>query len=353
MKNQRNVQNSLSRGKRVSRRSVLAGAAAVGAGALVSGFGAPPTVFAQTKMKVRIGYLKAIPVDGQMWLMDHLGTYAKEGLEPEFTRFHTGIEGFTALVGGSIDFITTGGVTHNFPARGQGIVVLPNGVEVAGQVWAQPDSGIKTLADLKGRQVATTKGTTGQIFLHAVMNSVGLKSTEEVELVSQTMPAAVTSFIAGRVPALSTWVPFNIRVRDEMSGAVLVANAPDFYPETGFVITAYSTNKQTLEGNPDLIKRLVAAWGPANEMIRTQRDESIQVLHEKYYSEVAVSDLHNTYDAVKFLPASEWAKQVDNGELHAKLDQVTDILVDIGAMKSPLKAAQYSDFSVFKSAYGG
>jgi ABC-type nitrate/sulfonate/bicarbonate transport system substrate-binding protein len=41
---------------------------------------------------------------------------------------------------------------------------------------------------------------------------VGLDSTKDIEIVSQTMPNAVTSFMTGSLSAaLSTWVPFNLR----------------------------------------------------------------------------------------------------------------------------------------------
>lgn len=76
-------------------------------------------VYAQTAKPIRIGYLHTPSCDSQMWLMKELNTFAKEGLAPTFTRFNTGIDGFSALVGGSIDVFSTGGVTHNFPARGR------------------------------------------------------------------------------------------------------------------------------------------------------------------------------------------------------------------------------------------
>jgi NitT/TauT family transport system substrate-binding protein len=36
------------------------------------------------------------------------GAWAKNGLDPQFKEFKTGIELFTAMSGGSIDMLTTG-----------------------------------------------------------------------------------------------------------------------------------------------------------------------------------------------------------------------------------------------------
>ena len=82
-----------------------------------------------------------------------------------------------------------------------------------GQIWGYPDKGMNEIKDLKGKQVATTRGTTAHNILHQAMKSVGLDSTKDVEIVNQRMSEAVTSFIAGAVPAVALWVPFNVAVR--------------------------------------------------------------------------------------------------------------------------------------------
>lgn len=332
-----------------SRRKALISLAALGsvpiAGALSK------RVYAQTAKPIRIGYIHIPTCDGQMWLMKEMNSYAKEGLAPEFTRFNTGIEGFSALVGGSLDVFTTGGVTHNFPARGQGVVVLPNVVEWGGQVFGRGDAGITKLADLKGKKVATTKGTTGQLILHTALKSIGLDSTKDIEIISQTMPSAVTSYVTGSAPALATWVPFNLRARDAKTSKPL-AEARQFGPKAGFVVTAYSASRKTLDTNPDLIKRLTAAWGPANEMMVNKKEEAAVLLHEKYYKgEMEIADMRANFEAMDLYSASKWSSMMKDGTLNGMLDAVTNIFVEIGAIQNPLAAAKYADFSTFTSTY--
>jgi NitT/TauT family transport system substrate-binding protein len=86
-----------------------------------------------------------------MWLADHRGAFDKNGLEPEFKLFQTGLELFQAMIGGSLDLLSTGAVISNFPARGRGKMFLDNAVEFAtAQLWVRDD--IKTIADLKGKR---------------------------------------------------------------------------------------------------------------------------------------------------------------------------------------------------------
>src|SRR5687768_10975824 len=113
----------------------------------------PAPAIAQAKTKVRVGYLHTLAVDGQLWLAQHLGAFGKHGLEPDFKQFTTGLELFQAMVGGSLDMLTTGAVISNFPARGQGKMFLVNCVEFAtAQLWVREDMGVKSFADLKGKR---------------------------------------------------------------------------------------------------------------------------------------------------------------------------------------------------------
>ena len=90
-----------------------------------------PALAAAKATKVRIGYLHTLAVDGQIWLADHLGAWARNDLDPQFKEFKTGIELFTALSEGSIDMLATGAVISNFPARGKGKMFLANSIEFA------------------------------------------------------------------------------------------------------------------------------------------------------------------------------------------------------------------------------
>ena len=79
-----------------TRRRLLAGTAAA-AGLAVLGMPA----IAQQRTKIRVGYLHTLAVDGQMWLAHHLDAWGRNGLEPDFKQFTTGLELFQAMVGGT------------------------------------------------------------------------------------------------------------------------------------------------------------------------------------------------------------------------------------------------------------
>ncbi|RYY61363.1 MAG: transporter substrate-binding domain-containing protein, partial [Comamonadaceae bacterium] len=198
----------------IQRRQVIRAAAAATLGA------AALPVFAQARTKVKVGYLHTPAVDGHIFIGQQAGSFAKQGLDLELVKFTTGLELFQAMIGGSLDVLATGAVLSNFPARGQGKVFLINNIEYAtAQLWVREDSGIKTLADLKGKQISTTTGTTAHVFLDRALRSAKLDPTQDVRLVNQRMPEAVTSLISGAVPAVALWAPFDSVVRQKLPGA--------------------------------------------------------------------------------------------------------------------------------------
>jgi len=97
----------------IRRRDIVLGLGAAG----LSSIGAP--AIAQQRTKIRVGYVDTLAVTGQLWTGVHRGHWAKEGIEFDPVKFNTGLELFNAMIGGSLDMLSTGAVISNFPARGQ------------------------------------------------------------------------------------------------------------------------------------------------------------------------------------------------------------------------------------------
>lgn len=327
----------------IDRRKVLQGFAAAAGTATI---GAP--ALAQAKTKIRIGYLHTLAVDGQLWLAQHLGAFEKNGLEPELKLFQTGLELFQAMIGGSLDTLVTGAVVSNFPARGQGKVFLANTVEFAtAQLWVREDQGIKTIADLKGKRVATTAGTTAHVFLDNALKANGMTG-KDIELLNQRMPDAVTSFISGSVPAVALWVPFNVTVRDKVPGAKKLVDASAFYPQAA-ILGGWVSTAEYHAKNRDALVRLSKAWMAGNEFLTSKTAEALSIIH-KQYPNLTEADLKDQFAAQKVFPAAEWSKLYADGSVVKWLQQVTDFFVSTGNIEKPVPASQYFDPTIFADA---
>lgn len=325
------------------RRRQLIQAAAAGAAALAGGMPA----FAQARTKVKVGYLHTPAVDGHIWIGQESGAFAKQGLELEMIQFTTGLELFQAMIGGSLDMLSTGAVVSNFPARGQGKVFLMNNIEYAtAQLWVREDAGIKTVADLKGKQISTTTGTTAHVFLDRALRSGNLDPAKDVKLVNQRMTEAVTSFISGAVPAVALWVPFDSVIRQKLPGARKLIDASAFFPEAA-IMGGWAARNDYYDKNRAVITRLIAAWAEVNDVVTGKPDAAAEMLQKTQYKEVPLADFKEQFKASKYYTNAEWRTRYQDGTVTKWLQQVTDFFVANANIQGALKAEQYFDAKPF------
>ena len=322
----------------MNRRRLIQG---MGAAAALSVVGAP--AIAQSRAKVKLGYLHTLAVDGQIWTGMDRGSFAREGVDFEPVQFTTGLELFQAMIGGSIDMLATGAVLSNFPARGQGKAFLINNVEFAtAQLWVREDQGVKGWADLKGKKISTTTGTTAHVFLDNALRANKIDPAKDVEIVNQRMAEAVTSFISGAVPAVALWVPFNITVRDKVPTARKLVDASAYYPQAA-IVGGWATRQDFYDKNRDVIPRIIRGWCDANDYIVKNSDAALDALQKKHYQQVPIGDLKEQYGAQKMFSSSEWRKMYADGTVTKWLQQVTDFFVRFGNIQNPVPASQYFD----------
>src|SRR5579862_5899442 len=260
-----------------NRRRFMQSATAIGVAAAVGVRGAP--AIAQARSKVKVGYLHTLAVDGQIWTGIDRGNFAKHNVELDLVQFTTGLELFQAMIGGSIEMLVTGAVISNFPARGQGKMFLVNDVEFAtAQLWVHSDQ-IKSFADLKGKKISTTTGTTAHVFLDTALRANHI-DPKDVEIVNQRMSEAVTSFISGAVPAVALWVPFDITVKQKTPGAKKLVDASAYYPQAA-IVGGWAVRGDYLEKNRDVCQRVIRGWTEANDyLIGPNSDKAVEELQK-------------------------------------------------------------------------
>lgn len=330
----------------MKRRHFLAGSSA----ALAASTLAMPAI-AQAKTKVRVGYLHTLAVDGQIWTGMDRGSFAKQGLDLEPKQFNTGLELFQALIGGSLDVLATGAVLSNFPARGQGKVFLINNIEVAtAHLWVRGDQGIKSFADLKGKRIATAVGTTAHVFLDRALRANNV-DPKEVELLNQPMPAAVTAFISGAVPAVALWVPFNITVRDKAPGAIKLADASAYYPQAA-IIGGWAARNEYYAQNKEVLGRIAKGWADANDHIVANSEEALAAIQSKHYPNVPLTDIKEQYAAQKMFSSQDWKPLYQDGTVVKWLQQSTDFFMGNAGVTNFTSAKDYFDPQVYLGAVG-
>ncbi|MFT3659903.1 MAG: ABC transporter substrate-binding protein [Gordonia sp. (in: high G+C Gram-positive bacteria)] len=163
-----------------------------------------------SKPTIRIAYQTLVSGDlivkNDRWLEDAL-----PGYNIKWTKFDSGADVNTAFVAKELDFGTLGSspVARGLsdPLRIPYQVAFP--LTVLGDneaLVARPGTGIETLADLRGKRIATAFASTAHYSLLAALGDVGLDASS-VKLVDLQPQASLAAWQRGDVDAVYTWLP--------------------------------------------------------------------------------------------------------------------------------------------------
>ena len=129
------------------------------------------------------------------------------GANIQLVPVNTGRLAMAQLVSGEVD-AATGSETQlllNSVAQ-PGLRAILTLAECHYRIVARRSSGIRRLADLKGKKVAATAGTSSLYFLDRMLRTVKLSSAD-VQVVSMEGPAMPTALASRAVDAVAIWEP--------------------------------------------------------------------------------------------------------------------------------------------------
>jgi sulfonate transport system substrate-binding protein len=141
------------------------------------------------------------------------------------------------------------------------------------------DSGITSLADLKGKKIAVNEAGTGEYLALLALEKAGL-TKEDVTLVNLAPPEAAAAFGSGQVDAWATWSSFTGLAEDEMGGKMLIDGGElGSLNDTPFIVTTSFAEKY-----PTLVKAVYEGLQEAATWI-----EGNQAAATKFYEEEGLS----------------------------------------------------------------
>jgi NitT/TauT family transport system substrate-binding protein len=211
---------------------------------------------------VRVGYFANLS-HAQAVLGVSSGDFAQAALPAKLETkvFNAGPSLIEALFAGEIDIGYVGpGPTISAQARsrGQGIRVIAGAAANGVVVVARKDSGITSLAQLAGKRVATPQlGNTQDISArHYLSKVLGQADLNNVRPVDNSQQAALFS----RNELDAAWVPEPWgQVLAAQTGATILAEEKDLWPDKAFVLTVVVTTPEFLAKRPDVVERFLGA----------------------------------------------------------------------------------------------
>jgi sulfonate transport system substrate-binding protein len=234
----------------LSRRFLLGAAAAAAVGVATGGYAA------DKPSEIRIDWATYNPVS--MLIKD-------QGLlEKEFAKDGIGIRWVQTLGSNkALEFLNAGSIDFGSTAGAAALVGKINGNPIkAIYAYSRPewtalvtrkDTPIKTVADLKGKRVAVTRGTDPHIFLVRALQGAGL-TEKDVRPVLLQHPDGKTALMRGDVDAWAGLDPMMAQAEIE-EGARLFYRKPE--ANTWGIL---NVREEFLKEHPDLVKRVLAVY---------------------------------------------------------------------------------------------
>ncbi|MFD1703022.1 aliphatic sulfonate ABC transporter substrate-binding protein [Methylopila henanensis] len=245
----------------VSRRLALAFVSVALSGLTVAGARADDTI--------RIGYQRSSTLTTLLKTSGELeAALAKQNVKVTWHEFTSGLPLLEALNTGNVDFSADVADTVPVFAQAAGAkltYVAEEAASPAAQAILVPaNSPITSVAELKGRKIAVTKGAGSHYLLLAALTKAGV-SIKEITPAYLTPADGRAAFIGGNVDALVVWDPF-LASTQAQSGAKVLQNGEGLSGYKRYYLTTEAFAKRNGPALETIVAQLKAkgAWVKAN-----------------------------------------------------------------------------------------
>jgi NitT/TauT family transport system substrate-binding protein len=328
----------------LSRRSVLAGFAGIGATVALAACGdeEKPAAGTAAAEPVNIGYIADFTGASLMAIAEDKKLWAQHGLKPELKVFTNGPLQVQALGAGDLDFGYVGPGAMWLPASGKAKVVAINSIGFADRLIAQP--GIGSIAALKGKKVGVPEGTSGDMIVRLALQSAGL-TIDDVQKVAMDASTVVTAFGSGQIDAAGIWYPLIGTIKKRVPDLAELSKNEDFYPKLTFP-SAYVGRNEVVSGKPDLVRKVLAVLKAANDERAANLDQAVEVT-TKFLKSAPAEQLKAEAANARFLPSAELAAKSKDGTVAGWLTGLNGLFKDLGKLPEAADPATYYDAATY------
>ena len=257
---------------------VLAAAAALATSAPVS-----------AAEKVRLAQNQS-PISGVSIVADRKGFFARNGLDVEVFNFTTGKQCLDTVMGGGADIATTAEAPTTAAAMsGHKIAFLARTEYSYIKTLTATGAGIRKLPDLKGKRMAFTAGTGGEVYTVQLLKAAGL-TKDDVTLVNLRPQDMVAALASGSIDAFGTWEPHIHNGRKALGAKATELDTKGIYAETFNIVVL----QDYLQKKPTIVSGFLKSLVEAEAWMSANRDEAIRIVAE--FVKMPVDDLKPIWD---------------------------------------------------------
>jgi NitT/TauT family transport system substrate-binding protein len=282
-------------------------------------------VVEETVAKINFGYITDFNGTSLLAIAKELGIWEKYNIDANYFTFTNGPLQIQAMGTGDLDFGYIGPGAFWLPATGAAKHISVNTVGNSDRVIVRADSGITSMEQLRGKEVAYPAGTSGEQILTLALEAAGM-TMADITPVIMDPSTLVAAFSAGQIEAAGIWYP-NVDVIKQSVEIVELAGNADFVDKVAFPNSFVASNL-IVDSDPDVVSRVQAALKEANDYRYNNMEDTIELVAKQLGLDVDVV----TKDAAnaQYLSTAELEAITSDGTVIKWLDALNTAFVAAG-----------------------
>ncbi|MGV2287587.1 ABC transporter substrate-binding protein [Trinickia sp. YCB016] len=241
---------------------------------LAAGCAASGVVSAQDKPEVIIGYEDNGADPYMVSMAEHMFEKHMKA-DVQYKLFSSGPAAMSALASNSLTFMCGLGVPPLVTAISQGlpmtIVYNQERYTNAAGIVVKPESGIKDVAELKGKKIAIVAGSQASFELATFLSEAKVPY-DSVTQINMAPPQMRTSWVTGAIDAAIVWDPVFSALRG--AGGKAIKTDGDL-PREASSYNVCIANADWAKAHPDLVQGFVAALDDGYQLTQKEQDKAL------------------------------------------------------------------------------
>lgn len=274
--------------------------------------------------------------------------FEEYGIKVNPISFLSGPPELQAMAAGDVDFGYIGPGATFLAAQGLAKILTIDNVSYSDSILVRKKSGIKTVQDLKGKVVATPKGTSGEQLLLLALDRNNVNPAD-VSIVNMDVAGVVAAFVAGKVDAVATWSPYTMEIEKQLGkgNVVWLASYRDFPDKAS--PSSYLVRPAFLEKNPDLVVRFLKGWIKANDYRKRNMANAVKYT-EKLLVQVPPEQLTQMAAITDFYSSNDLNQKLQDGTVFKMYDGLVKAFVKNGQLQQYVDPKSFIDPAPFAQA---
>lgn len=295
---------------------------------------------------IRVAYMPNLGSASSLFTAIHQGYFEEVGLTVEPSQFSGGPAEIAAMASGDIDISQIGHGAHSLCIQGEAVVFAFDQLSQADAVVANKAKGIETAADLKGKTVAVSSGTSSEIILQFVLQDAGL-TMDDIQTVEMNVEGMTTALLSGQIDAAATWSPNTVTIEQALGDDYLVLGTNNDYTDQAAFPSSFICTPEYAEANQDILVRFSQA-----------------ILKAQVYRAANIDEVAKTLAADLDAPEDTMLLAVGEGNWQGAVDCMGDfdtirglyeaqqqVFLNNGTITEEVPVDNYVDFNVMQQAY--